>query len=144
MRLRRPKRGRSSGSAAVEFAIIAPVLVLAVLATADIGLATHESFEIDQALRNGAQVALGDPGEADVEAVLVAVDGTGGSQNNTVWTVERYCACPGTPETRTTCSTTCSTSRPTAIVYKIEGTRIYPGIFLPSRALTRSAAVQVR
>lgn len=142
MRLRR--RDPCAGSAGVEFAIIAPVLILAVLSTADIGLAIHESFEVDQALRNGAEAALRDPGEDHVEAILDAVDDTGGGQSSTTWSVARYCACPESPGIPTTCSTTCAGQRPTAIFYDIGGVRAYPGILLPARDLTRSASVQVR
>lgn len=128
----------------VEFAIIAPVLVMAVLSTADIGFAIHESFEIDQALRNGAEAALSDPGKAEIDAVLAAVDATGGGQYATVWSVDRYCACQESAGAPTSCSTTCSGDRPTAIFYDISGVRAYPGILLPARDLVRSASVQVR
>lgn len=144
MRVRRSKRENSSGSATVEFAIIAPVLVMAVLSTADVGFAIHESFEIDQALRNGAETALGDPGEARIDAVLAAVDATGAGQHATAWTVARYCACQESADAPTSCSTTCSGDRPTAIFYDITGVRAYPGILLPARDLVRSASVQVR
>ncbi len=144
MTFRLRKQGRSSGSATVEFAIIAPVLVLGVLSTADIGFAIHESFEVDQALRNGAETALNDPGEAKVDAVLAAVDATGGGQYTTTWTVDRFCACPESTGEPTVCSTTCAGDRPTAIFYDITGIRAYPGILLPARDLTRSASIQVR
>lgn len=144
MRVNLRKQGRSSGSATVEFAIIAPVLIMAVLSTADIGFAIHESFEVDQALRNGAETALSDPGEAKVDAVLAAVDATGGGRYTTSWTVERYCACPESTGAQTSCSTTCADSRPTAIFYEITGVRAYPGILLPPRDLTRTASIQVR
>ena len=138
------RRGHSEGSASVEFAIIAPVLVLAVLSTADIGLAIHESFEVDQTLRNGAEAALRDLGEAGVKSILAAVDEDGSGQANTTWSVKRYCACPETPGNQAACSTTCGGSQPTAIFYSLEGTRAYPGIIMPARNLTRSASVQVR
>lgn len=138
------RRGRCEASASVEFAIIAPVLVFAVLSTADIGLAIHESFEVDQTLRNGAEAALRDLGEAGVEAVLAAVDDDGSGQATTTWSVIRYCACPEASGNPTSCSTTCGGSQPTAIFYNLEGVRAYPGIIMPGRNLTRSASVQVR
>ena len=145
MRIGRLPRDPIGGSAGVEFAIIAPVLILAVLATADIGLAIHESSEVDQALRNGAEAALSDPGKIRVEAVLAAVDGTGAGQASTSWWVDRYHTCPETPETHSeTPILTCGGSRPSAIFYEITGVRAYPGIFLPARDLTRTASVQVR
>lgn len=143
--MRRQRRGSSSGTAGLEFAIIAPVLILAVLSTADIGFAIHESFEVDQALRNGAEAALTDPGVSRVTAILNAVDNTGGGQAVTEWEVERYYTCPETPDTRLTVdSRNCSGKRPTFIFYEIEGVRAYSGIILPARDLTRSASVQVR
>lgn len=138
------KDGRASGSATVEFAVIAPVLIMAVLSTADIGFAIHESFEVDQTLRNGAETALGDPGEPKVEAVLAAVDAAGVGQSTTTWTVERYCACSDSGSAQTSCSTTCAGDRPTAILYDITGVRAYPGILFPARDLTRSATLRVR
>lgn len=144
MKIRIPKRGRTSGSATVEFAIIAPVLIMAVLSTADVGFAIHQSFEIDQALRNGAEMALSDPGEANVEAVLSAVDTTGGGQIMTKWIVDRYHACPTSPGVKSKEPMNCADDRPTAIFYDISGVRAYPGILLPARDLTRSASVQVR
>ncbi len=143
--MKRRRRGSSSGTAGVEFAIIAPVLILAVLSTADIGLAIHETFEVDQAMRNGAEAALRDPGESHVETILNAVDDTGGGQLSTAWNVDRYYACPDTPNTRLEVdSRNCNGNRPTAIFYEIEGIRAYSGIILPARNLTRSASVQVR
>ena len=144
MKWRFRRRGRCDGSASVEFAIVAPVLVFAVLSTADVGLAVHESFEVDQTLRNGAEAALQDMGEAGVKSVLSAVDENRSGQATTTWSVVRYCACPETSGNATSCSTTCGGSRPTAIFYNIEGVRAYPGIIMPARNLTRSASVQVR
>ncbi|MFZ3581689.1 TadE/TadG family type IV pilus assembly protein [Loktanella sp. DJP18] len=143
--MRRQRRGSSSGTAGLEFAIIAPVLILAVLSTADIGLAIHESFEVDQALRNGAEVALSDPGESRVAAILSAVDDTRGEQLSTTWEVNRYYACSETPNTKLEVdSRNCSGKRPTAIFYEIKGVRAYRGFLLPARNLTRLASVQVR
>lgn len=145
MRIGRLPRDSVGGSVVLEFAIIAPVLVLAVLATADIGLAIHEASEVDQAMRNGAEAALNDPGESLVGAVLVAVDTTGSGPSSTHWSVDRYHACREAPDTRFDDPImTCAGSRASSIFYKITGVRAYAGIFLPARDLTRTASVQVR
>lgn len=144
MRIHLREQGRTSGSATVEFAMIAPVLVMAVLSTADVGFAIHESFEIDQALRNGAETALSDPGEANVRAVLAAVDATGGGRDTTEWSVSRYHTCPGSTGAGSKDPVPCANNRPTAIFYDITGVRAYAGILLPARDLSRSASVQVR
>lgn len=145
MRIGRLPRDSVGGSVAVEFALIAPVLVLAVLSTADIGLAIHEASEVDQALRNGAEAALSDPGVSRVEAVLAAVDTTGSGQSSTHWVVDRYHSCRETPDTRFEDPIlTCDDSRASSIFYRITGVRAYAGIFLPARELTRTASVQIR
>lgn len=132
------------GAAAVEFAIIAPVLVLSVLAMADLGFAIHERAEIDQALRNGAELAQRDAGEGAVAALLGEVDATGAGQAATTFAVTRFCACAETPATATDCFADCADDRPTSIYYRLIGTRPYAGLFLPARTLERSSVVQIR
>jgi hypothetical protein len=133
----------SSGSVAVEFALIAPVLIGAVLMMADIGLEIHESFKMDHIVRNGAQAALTDPGKSAVCSVLEPLD-PGGGQCDREWIVDRRRFCPETPSQRALENATCANSRPTAIVYQISGTRTFSGILLPARNITRTTSVQVR
>lgn len=133
-----------AGVAAVEFSLIAPILIAAVLTMADLGFAIHERSEIDQALRNGAQRAITDPGEAKVAAVLNLVDATGTGRDTTVFTVNRFCACAETPGTEATCSTTCSGNNPTSIFYSLTGTREFSGFLLPAQTLSRNSIIQVR
>jgi len=137
------RHGRTSGTSGIEFALVAPVLILGVLATADVGFSIHESFRIDQVLRNGAEAALTDPGESRVEAVLAAVGASGG-QGSTLWDVDRYHICPESPGARMNAPIPCANNQPTAIFYQITGVRAYSGILLPPRDLTRSASIQVR
>ncbi len=133
-----------AGVAAVEFALIAPILIAAVLTMSDLGFAIHERSEIDQALRNGAQHAISDPGESAVASVLGLVDPTGAGRDLTVFVVERFCACNETPDTQTLCSTTCAGDTPTSIFYSLTGTREFSGFLLPAVTLNRSSLVQVR
>lgn len=133
-----------SGVAAVEFALIAPILIAAVLTMSDLGFAIHERAEIDQALRNGAQYAISDPGVSDVAAVLDLVDKTGAGRDSTVFAVSRFCACNETPDIQTMCSTTCAGDKPTSIFYSLTGTREFSGFLLPAVTLNRSSLVQVR
>lgn len=133
-----------AGVAAVEFALVAPILIAAVLTMADLGFAIHERAEMDQAIRNGAQRAMTDPGESDVASVLSLVDATGAGQDTTTFLVDRYCACSETPETETTCSTTCADEDPTSIFYNLTGTREFSGFLLPAITISRSSLVQVR
>lgn len=133
-----------AGVAAVEFALIAPMLIAAVLTMADLGFAIHERAEIDQALRNGAQQAVTDPGTDEVATVLNLVDATGAGRDTTIFTVSRFCACAETPEIQTICSTTCAGDNPTSIFYSLTGTREFSGFLLPAVTLDRNSIVQVR
>lgn len=131
-----------SGAAAVEFAIIAPVLILSVLSIADIGLAVHRLFQIDQTIRNGAEMALRDPGREIVLSVLDEV-GMTGDGNVATWSVARRCECPSGSGT-VGCGTTACGSQPTNIFYDISGSYTHQGILTPDRKLSRTASVQVR
>src|SRR5687767_11414888 len=63
----------TSGVAAVEFALLAPVLTFAFLSMVDLGLAANEKMRMDSALRAGAQAAFIDPGADHVREVVAAV-----------------------------------------------------------------------
>lgn len=88
-RLRRNMCRESRGVAAVEFAILAPVLVSALLLMADMGLAISQKMEMDSVLRTVAQISMTDPGLAAVQAALDTLTdgGTFGA------TAALYCAC---------------------------------------------------
>jgi Flp pilus assembly protein TadG len=53
--LSRVRRLGEDGVSAVEFALIAPILFLSLLAMVDVGFAIHERMTIDHVLRAGAQ-----------------------------------------------------------------------------------------
>lgn len=131
------------GVSAVEFALVAPVLLVALLSMVDVGFAIYERMTIDYVLRAGAQAAMGDPAGGEVLAVL----------NNTAaknfavgavpsFTVEHpVCECP--ENTSVVCSATCAGGAATSIYYRLEGTKTYDGIFM-SIPLGPSMRVQVR
>ncbi len=55
-----PSKGQNAvaGSAAIEFAIIAPVLVLALICTADLGLGIHRKMQVENAAQAGVEYAV--------------------------------------------------------------------------------------
>jgi pilus assembly protein CpaE len=146
-------RRSEDGVSAVEFALFAPILFYALLATVDIGLALYQRMTIDHALRAGAQTAMADPGQ---DAVLKAVKSTA-TKNFTLASttttseeeplsvsVSRSCACPENPATAVACLTICAGSAPTSITYRLTGTKAYDSLIIPSMSLSRSIQVQVR
>ena len=57
--------GDEAGVAAVEFAMLVPVLVLMVMATADIGLGIYRKMQVEQAAQAGAEWAIRNGFDAD-------------------------------------------------------------------------------
>lgn len=145
-------RRSEDGVSAVEFALFAPVLFFALVASADLGLAEYQRMTIDHILRAGAQSAMTDPGQAQV---LSVVQNTA-SKNFTVATqppisaaaltvdVQRFCACPATTTVAVDCLTICTGSVPTFIYYSMSGTIIYSGMIMPAMTLHPLVQVQVR
>lgn len=77
------------GVAAVEFAILAPVLASSLLLMADIGLAVSQKMEMDSAVRTAAQLSMADPGIVSTQAALdTLTDGKAFAA-----TASLYCAC---------------------------------------------------
>jgi Flp pilus assembly protein TadG len=81
------------GVSAVEFALVAPMLVLMLIGLADFGLAANEKMRLLTAARAGAQSGFGDP--ANGAAIIQAAKDASGLQSKpiTVTTVTT-CACP--------------------------------------------------
>jgi pilus assembly protein CpaE len=140
-----PRRRRlgEDGVSAVEFALIAPVLFIALLSMVDVGFAIYERMTIDYVLRAGAQAAMEDPAEGEVLAVLNDT----GAKNFVAGAVPSFtvehpiCECPENADVL--CSATCDGGAATSIFYRLEGTKTYEGIFM-SIPLGPSMRVQVR
>lgn len=129
----------SRGVSAVEFAILAPLLVLGSLATADIGRAVYERMMIAQALRAGAQLAMAGAGESDVRAALETVagenftiaagDGGGGALQ---LGVSAYCGCPGQAIVQLACTAVCDSGQEPGRFYRLSAGKSFRGVMLPA------------
>lgn len=79
MRVRRGRRGRGStprGQATVEFALVLPVLLIAVLAFAQVVLVAAAQLDAEQLAREIARSVAADPA-ADVDAIVERLTPTG-------------------------------------------------------------------
>jgi pilus assembly protein CpaE len=144
--LSRVRRLGEDGVSAVEFALIAPILFLSLLAMVDVGFAIHERMTIDHVLRAGPQEAMIDPGVAQVLKVLdtTAVTSFPAGADAPVFEVVRECACPEAKDVWVDCLTTCAGPTSTYVYYELSGAKTYLGMLIPEILLRPTVKVQVR
>ena len=84
--------GDRSGVGAIEFAIIAPVLIFMFVALADLGIGIYENMQVDSAAQYGAQYAL--VNGYDTNAIKSAVQSSTDLSPLTVTPIS-FAGCPG-------------------------------------------------
>lgn len=89
-----------NGVAAVEFVLLAPVLVSSLLLMADVGLAISQKMAMDSVLRTVAQISMADPGLGPVQTALDTL--TSGEAFNATATL--HCVCSGGGSCTEACS----------------------------------------
>ena len=137
----------SSGSAAVEFAIIAPVLAAAVVGMIDVGQLFFERSKVNNALRLAAQTAMSDPGPEKIIDVLNTFNERSGFSDSLKFQYKaiRYCGCSDQHDhfTAVACKARCPSEDMPNIFYRIScGTNIN-GILLNRFEIAQSIEVQV-
>ena len=141
------------GASAIEFALVAPILVVACLATVDVGLAISQRMDVDQSLRAASEGAMLDLGEAEVEDLAEAIaaenstiapeSGTPAAGNLDI-TVDRFCACPESASVAVNCETgTCADDASPYVFYRITAEKDFASLFLPAIPIRSSVLVQV-
>ncbi len=148
-----------AGVSALEFALLAPIILLGSLAVADLALLAHQRMAIDQVLRAGAQQAMLDkstsPAAEEVVKVLNTMAATGNfAVGSTVPVNEkpplivgasRYCVCPDATEgPHIACSTICTGSKPTLAYYSVRAKSRSSNMLLPDFSFEPQIRVQVR
>ena len=96
------------GLSGIEFAIIAPVLILSFIATADFGLAIYAKMEVENAAQAGTEYAArnGYTSSSVTSAVTSATNLSGLSATPAP---SQFCGCPTTSGVTTaTCNTNCA------------------------------------
>lgn len=128
------------GASAIEFALLAPVLLIALMGTVDVGRALTQQMALGSILRTGAQSAIAGGEVSSVNRILLAAKG----DDSVLVNVAQMCACPESPQAAVACSTTCAGPGPTAIYYSLTAEKTFSGLFMPGRTLRQSLQVQVR
>lgn len=140
-----------SGVSAVEFALLAPVLVLMALATADAGMAIYQKMMIGQVLRAGAQMALLGTDQDGIRSVLEEVArknftlaGETATGDALAITVSSYCGCPGEAVVQISCTGVCDSGLAPADFYDLAASKSFQGIILPSFTISGSLDVMAQ
>jgi Flp pilus assembly protein TadG len=107
LRMKRRLQG-DSGMAAVEFAILASVLLLLVMGLADYGLAVYYRMQVESAALIGAKYAAKYP--TDSAGITSAVNSATHISSFTSVTPAKLCECANALGTSVSCSTTCAGS----------------------------------
>ncbi len=144
--------GSRSGLAAVEFAIIAPVLALGLVVMADLGLAITEKMTLDQTVRAGAEYAMnGVTSENELrEMMLRAATGYSASDNDSVRPatdlfveISQKCSC-SLSGAATSCTNICPNNLPAYSFFTLSARKTYESIYIPNITLRSEMSVQTR
>jgi Flp pilus assembly protein TadG len=96
------------GVTAVEFAIVAPVLVIVCVGIIDMGLAIYTDMQVKNAAQTGAQYAVANGYHPDDIAAQAKAGSTLGSLSMSPAPAQ-FCGCPGaTGVSSTSCSAVCA------------------------------------
>lgn len=143
----------NAGTAAVEFALGAPVVIFSFVMMSDIGFAINQKMVLDQALRAGASYAM--QGESDPAVLKKLVISSATGQYSATPTadalaarpnvdVTKKCECPD-GSTPATCSTLCLPEElPPSIYFVFAASKTYNAMMLPDIPLNSTITVQVR
>ena len=127
------------GAVAVEFALVAPLFVMAIVMTAELGLAAYDKMKLTAGVRSASQYVL--QGGTDQTVVSTIIEDSAGFKPTT--NVSYYCTCSNAPTTAVACTTTCNTSeflrRHTSITAVYSRTVILKNFKLESKVDFRSS-----
>lgn len=146
----------AAGVSAVEFALLAPVLVIGAFGTADAGMAVHERMMIGQALRAGAARAMAGADEADIREALAAVASDnfavaweGAAQEDEpladtlVLAIQSYCACPDAAFGQVSCAASCDSGADPSRFLRLSAGKRFSGIMLPEFPISGTVEILV-
>ena len=131
--------GSKEGNAAIEFGLVAPMLVLGLVLMLDVGFALGERMELDRNLRAGVQASMSNVSDLDAirDVVLAAAD----DPANITVTVNRTCSCGGVA---VSCTAWCTPDEPAAVFINLSAVQNYDGMMLPPGTLVSQTHVQIR
>jgi Flp pilus assembly protein TadG len=147
MALHRTKRHGVRGTAAIEFALIIPFLLIILVGLTEVGLFAYQGMQVQNAVEAGAiYVAKKGWNAAGISSAVMNASGTEGITASPAPT--QFCGCPSAAGiVAATCGVTCASGGTTGTYVKINATLAhetiltYPGLTVPT---SLSAQVIVR
>jgi Flp pilus assembly protein TadG len=135
-----------SGNVSVELALLAPVLVLILLAVAEYGRAYAEKLVLARMARAQVQYAVENLGASSVLGKIEAMTTTLANGDTVTYDAERSCSCLGDAAD---CQTLCNGSALPELVVEVSATRkLTPITFFPGHpgplTLTATASMRAR
>jgi Flp pilus assembly protein TadG len=127
------------GLAAVEFALIAPVLITVLVLGVDGWLQATQTSQMRTAMHTGSRY-YETGGNDDTVAQTVAMSSWAGKPADAAMTVVRACTCGATP---IACDQLCTGSNPPSAFITMSATGTYAGL-VHTHALSQSDVVRVR
>lgn len=134
----------SDGNSVVEFALLAPVMLMITLATFDLGNSVSDRMAMDAALRNGLQVAMS---TGSVDATLSMMQTTAGAElgaDQASFQVSRICTCGTVYDSQVACDTVCTGSPATSVFMQLAGSYDHSGWVLPDITLNPTVFLRQR
>ena len=140
------------GSAAVEFALLAPLLIILLSGLIQIGLAVFQTLQVQAAAEAGALYAASH-GVSDLDKISLAVTSATGTAGITATPAPTaYCGCPGASGITSQgadCSTVCADGKAPSHYAKVNASIVHNALVsflhlpLPT-TITRSAVIRVQ
>jgi Flp pilus assembly protein TadG len=127
------------GLAAMEFALIAPVLITVLVLGVDGWLQGTQTSQVHTAIHTGSRY-YETGGNDDTVAQTVAMSAWSGKPANAALNVVRACTCGATP---IACNTLCAGSNPPSAFITMTATATYTGL-VHSHAISQTDVVRVR
>ena len=144
------RRG-TAGAALVEFAILAPMLIVVLNYLADAGIMVYRQIEVRQAAQAGIQYAIDNSSNFSTSSASAAVT------NATTWNKvsaspapSQFCGCPSSSSVQqlctgactSLCTATCANTRGTYVTVSAQAT--FTSLFATSHTVTSSGTVRLQ
>ena len=100
--------GSTDGAAAIEFALLVPMLIVLVICTADLGFGIYRHMQVENAAQAGVTYAAA-RGFSQAQVSAAVLSATTYSDIQASPAPSKFCGCPsGTSVTSAVCTSTCS------------------------------------